>query len=179
MIWERGEIEKEEREKKKRSGERREMRRGCVIGFMFFLLFCFGIASAHRIYVVHRIADIEVYAYFGGVGGGTPCRYADVEVYDDRGNLYVTGKTDENGKFRFSPETGVKTYKIVVKANLPGHQAETLLNLSGGYCDSSAEGAIGLPMRILAGFGYLMGIAGIAMLYKSRKATKAARHGDN
>jgi len=129
---------------------------------MFLILSCINVASAHRMHVVHKISEIEIEAYFGG---GTSVKDADVKVYNEDGNLYVEGTTDEEGKFRFPPKIGMEEYEVVVDAtHMPGHKGETTINLS-------QEGAGGtvpeMPLytRVIAGFGYLIGIAGAAMAY--------------
>ncbi len=132
-----------------------------------------SVVSAHRLHVVHKISEIEIEAYFGG---GSPCRDANVTVYDNEGNLYLEGNTDEEGKFRFPPKMGINEYRVVVDAvHMPGHRAEAVINLS----QETAGGAAGvmgtempLYMRVIAGFGYLTGLAGAALAYTGWKLKK-------
>ncbi len=142
---------------------------------VLLVLSCLSISgvSAHRLHVVHWISEIEIEAYFGG---GTPCRDANVTVYDKVGNLYMKGETDDKGKFSFPPKIGMEEYRVVVEAvHMPGHKAETVINLSQEAAGASA-GGMGTEMplytRAIAGFGYLIGLAGAAMLYMGWKQKK-------
>ncbi|MCW3133457.1 MAG: carboxypeptidase-like regulatory domain-containing protein [Methanophagales archaeon] len=148
-----------------------------VFGILAVLLVlsCLSISgvSAHRLHIVHKISEIEIEAYFGG---NVACRDADVKVYDKDGNLYVEGVTDDEGKFSFPPKIGVDSYTVVVDAvHMPGHKAEAVINLSQETAGTSA-GGMGTEMplytRTIAGFGYLIGLAGAAMLYMSWKLKK-------
>jgi nickel transport protein len=139
---------------------------------VLLLLSCFSIStvSAHRLHIVYKISEIEIDAYFGG---GSPCRDANVTVYDNEGNLYLEGVTDDEGKFSFPPKIGMKEYKVVVEAvHMPGHKAETVINLS----QEADAGGMGTEMplytRTIAGFGYLIGLAGAALAYMGWKQKK-------
>ena len=135
---------------------------------LFLVLSCISTVSAHRLHIHHEIGAIEIKTYYGG---GNPCRDANVAVYDKEGNLYLEGNTDEDGKFSFPPKIGMKEYTVVVDAvHMPGHKAETVINLSQEAASASA-GEMELPLytRVIAGFGYLIGLAGAAMLYMGWK----------
>jgi nickel transport protein len=145
---------------------------------------CLGISavSAHRLHIVHKLSEIEIEAYFGG---GTPCRDAQVTVYDKEGNEYIEGVTDGEGKFSFPPKVGLEEYKVVVDAvHMPGHKAETVISLSQEAANAGAGGMgteIPLYTRVIAGFGYLLGLAGAAMAYtgwKMKKKYENPRRGD-
>lgn len=139
---------------------------------MLLVLSCLSIStvSAHRVYVKGEIGEIGVKAWFGG---GEPMRDADVEVYaikEGKEELYREGKTDENGKFGFAPKIGVEEYKVVVESP-GGHKGETVVNLT--QAASSGEGTeMPLYTRAIAGFGYLIGLAGAAMAYMGWKMKK-------
>ena len=142
---------------------------------VLLVLLCLSIStvSAHRLYIVHKISEIEIESYFGG---GSPCRDANVMVYDNEGNLYLEGVTDDEGKFSFPPKIGMEEYTVVVDAvHMPGHKAETVINLSQEAAGARA-GGMGTEMplytRAIAGFGYLIGLAGAAMLYMGWKLKK-------
>ncbi|MGB2728665.1 MAG: hypothetical protein WBD09_09355 [Halobacteriota archaeon] len=128
------------------------------------------IASAHRVHVRSEIGEIGVKAWFGG---GEPMRDADVKVYAIKGGeeeLYKEGKTDENGKFGFAPKIGVEEYKVVVESP-GGHKGETVVNLT--QAASPGDGTeMPLYTRVIAGFGYLIGLAGAAMAYMGWKQKK-------
>ena len=142
---------------------------------MLLVLSCLSISavSAHRMHIVHKLSEIEIEAYFGG---GTPVRDANVNVYDKEGNIYMEGVTDEEGKFSFPPKIGLEEYKVVVEAvHMPGHKAETVINISQEAVGASAGGMeteMPLYTRTIAGFGYLIGLAGAAMAYMGLKMKK-------
>lgn len=128
------------------------------------------IVSAHRVHVRSDIEEIGVKAWFGG---GEPMRDADVKVYaikEGEEELYKEGKTDENGKFDFAPKIGIEEYKVVVESP-GGHKGETVVNLT--QAASPGDGTeMPLYARVIAGFGYLLGLAGAAMLYMGWKQKK-------
>ena len=145
---------------------------------VLLVLSCLSISvvSAHRMHVVYEISEVEIEAYLGG----SPCQDAEVKVYDKEGNLYIEGVTDDEGKFSFPPKIGMEEYTVVVEAvHMPGHRAETLINLSQEAAGAGiGAGAVGMgtemPLytRAIAGFGYLIGLAGAAMLYMGWKMKK-------
>ncbi len=139
--------------------------RKIFIFIIFMVLFLNPIAEAHRLHVVYKISEVEIQAYYGG---NFPCRDAKVKIYDANG-LYLEGTTDKDGKFRFPPKVGVNTYKVVVDAvHMPGHKAEVTINLTKSVCTQETP----LYQNIIAGFGYLIGLAGIAMVYLGWKKGK-------
>jgi len=144
---------------------------------VLLVLSCLSISevSAHRLHVVRETSEIAIKAYFGD---GTACRDAEVKVYDEEGNLYLEGVTDAEGKFSFPPKIGVENYKVVVDAvHMPGHQKEKWINLTQEAAGIGADAGgmeTEMPsyMRAIAGFGYLIGLAGVAMLYIGWKMKK-------
>ena len=149
-----------------------------VFGMLALLvvLSCVGISevSAHRLIIDHGIGEIEINAYFEG---GGPCQDANVKVYDNESNLYMEGVTDDKGSFGFPPKIGIDEYTVAVDAvHMPGHKAKTVINLSQTAVGAGAGSAGGTEMplytRIIAGLGYLIGLAGAAMAYMGWKLKK-------
>jgi nickel transport protein len=149
-----------------------------VFGMLVLLvvLSCVGISevSAHRLIIDHGIGEIEINAHFEGAG---PCQDANVKVYDDESNLYMEGVTDDKGSFGFPPKIGIDEYTVAVDAvHMPGHKAKTVINLSQTAVGTGAGSAGGTEMplytRIIAGLGYLIGLAGAAMAYVGWKLKK-------
>ena len=124
------------------------------------LLLLIAPVTAHRMYADYRISEVEVYAWYGG---GAKVVNGDVKVFRSDGSLYVEGKTDENGTFRFKPEIG-ESYRVVVES--AGHRAECEVNLSSAHVVIKEEP---LYLKAISGFGYLLGLAGIASLYVARR----------
>ena len=142
-----------------------------IIGLLtLVLILCTALclpASAHRVYVREQVKEMQIKAWYGG---GAPMAYADVTIYANSTNgeePYLEGKTDETGMYYFPPKIGVSQYRVVVEAT--GHRAEGEFDLMGG-----SQEAAELPLfaRMLAGFGYLIGLAGIGMLFAARKLKK-------
>ena len=144
--------------------------------FALVLILCMTLvclpASAHRVVVVGQVHEMQVMAYYGG---GDPMVDANVEIYaikNGQEELHETGKTDAEGMFYFEPKIGVSEYRAVVEAT--GHKGEEFVNLTGGAGVAGAEQeGTELPLReIIAGFGYLAGLIGIAMILAARKMKK-------
>jgi len=152
-----------------------------VIVLALLLILCMALmppASAHRVIVQGQVSEIQIKAYYGG-GAATPMADGDVEIYaikDEQEELYETGKTNDAGMFYFAPKIGVSEYRVVVEAT--GHKGEETVNLAEGAGITEAEQAeaekeAGLPVTgIITGFGYLAGLAGIAMIITARKMKK-------
>ncbi|MBA1343021.1 MAG: hypothetical protein C5S52_05425 [ANME-2 cluster archaeon] len=152
-----------------------------VVVLALLLILCMALmppASAHRVIVQGQVSEIQIKAYYGG-GAATPMADGDVEIYaikDGQEELYLTGKTDDAGMFYFAPKIGVSEYRVAVEAT--GHKGEETVNLAEGAGITEAEQAeaekeAGLPVTgIITGFGYLAGLAGIAMIITARKMKK-------
>lgn len=138
-------------------------------------------ASAHSVHmdVIEKSTDkIKIKAYYGG---GDPMKDADVKVYlvtENGEETYIEDKsTDENGIYSFEPKLGHDVYKIL--ASDFGHQVEKKVSLDSQSSSSSSESSsngdtdgLPLPARIVSGFGYIAGIAGIGMMANARKIKK-------
>jgi len=153
-----------------------KIKRVFAILALLLALFCVSISevSAHRLVIDHEIGEIGIKAYFEGAG---PCQDANVKVYDNESNLYLEGVTDEKGYFGFPPESGMEEYTVTVDAvHMPGHKEETVINLSQAAAGAGTDSAGGTEMplftRIIAGLGYLIGLAGAAMAYVGWKLKK-------
>ncbi len=122
--------------------------------------------SAHRCFVEPLSdGDIVVKAYYEG---DTPMGYAEYQIFNTANDeILYEGEADENGILSFSPVEGVEEYKVVVDQF--GHQGEAIVTSTG---ESTENAELPLFMRIFAGFGYLLGFAGIAMIYTAKKHQK-------
>lgn len=97
---------------------------------------------------------------------------ADVKVFINQSGeqvLYTEGVTDEDGVFAFSPKVGVNNYTAEIGST--GHK--DVLEISLVSSSSSGEKKeLPLYTRIVAGFGYLLGLAGVALAYTSWKKSR-------
>ena len=81
------------------------------------------IASAHKVSVFAWVEGNTVYVQ-SKFGGGRKPKGAPVEVYNDRGDLILSGVTNDQGEFSFKVKAKEKTeMKIVLLAGM-GHRAE-------------------------------------------------------
>ncbi|MFC1824057.1 cobalamin biosynthesis protein CbiL [Thermodesulfobacteriota bacterium] len=126
---------------------RAKMRAGWGVLFMTLML-CLNVsfiphAHAHRIYLFAWVEGDMVHtdSYFPNrkkVGGGR------IEVFDEKGNRLLEGKTDEKGAFSFTPPQKT-TLRIVLNASM-GHKAEFTLS-ADEFSDGPQEKKAETPMN--------------------------------
>lgn len=134
---------------------------------MLIIVSIAGIVSAHRIYVDVTQQTIEIEAYYGD---GKPVKNADVTVYKSNDEVYLTGKTDDDGKFSFEVKD-VDTEYLRIEVEQIGHKAE--VNIGSGFNSDGEE--MPLYLRVIAGLGYLLGLAGLSSLYVAWKLNKKSK----
>ncbi len=127
------------------------------------LLLSAGTSSAHRMLIGYQIKEIQLNSIYDD---GTPAQGAEIEVYKD-GELYAEGVTDSTGSFIFESKKGDRIEDLTFVSSSVGHRAELSLDQDGE--GDVASGELPLPMKAAAGLGYLVGLAGLSMMYLSRK----------
>ncbi len=148
----------------------------CVVLLLFII--CISPVSAHKAFIGAFLTgdsgdsgdEVMIRAWYEG---GMPMADAKTIIYIvDNGEkeTYLEGVTDDQGFFTFEPEYKVTQYSIKVEQT--GHRATMDLDLKGGASTGSTGAELPLFARIIAGFGYLSGLAGIAMIYKAHKMNK-------
>ena len=123
-----------------------------------------GNSSAHRMNIDVTKQTIEIEAYYGD---GKPVKNGDIIVYKANGEIYLQGKTDDNGKFSFEVKDTDSEY-LIIEVKQTGHKAT--IKIGTGVSSSGEE--MELYQRIFAGIGYLVGMAGIVSFYLSIKMKK-------
>lgn len=131
--------------------------------------------SAHRVYLMHQVNEVEVKAWYGG---GDPIANAEITIYaikDGEEEIYIEDVTDEDGMYYFSPKLGVDEYRIIVSQM--GHQDEIEIDLKGEgestvENNSTDDTELPLTANIVAGIGYILGFAGIGLYARARKMQK-------
>ncbi|PQV43025.1 carboxypeptidase-like regulatory domain-containing protein [Methanohalophilus euhalobius] len=131
--------------------------------------------SAHRVYLMHQVNEVEVKAWYGG---GDPIANAEITIYaikDGEEEIYIEDVTDEDGMYYFSPKLGVDEYRIIVSQM--GHQDEIEIDLKGegeSAVENNSTDDMELPLtaNIVAGIGYILGFAGIGLYARARKMQK-------
>lgn len=141
-----------------------------VLGAAAFLSVSSG-ADAHSAGLNIQAGQMDLRITFdGGFSAGN----ADVKIYKEDGTLYLQGRADKDGRFRFEPEGTAKNWLIVAEHS--GHKGQSV------YSNESKKSGTGLPaglplyLIIGAGLGYLVGLAGIALGYKGLKAERDLRN---
>ena len=140
---------------------------------------------AHRMLIDCMVEDGTVFVnvFFPD---GKPARNVEVKVYTSGGTVYLSGQTDREGLFSFAA-ADKKYFKVVATGKL-GHKVEQEVSLNGPVSrppekseevsptGSKARGRAPIPFReVLAGFGYIFGVAGILMYLKARSDMKKAK----
>lgn len=139
----------------------------CLVLTMLLFVSIAGITSAHRIYVDVTSQTIEIEAYYGD---GKPVKNADVTVYKTNDEVYLTGKTDDDGRFSFEVKDVDSEY-LRIEVEQIGHKAE--VNIGTGFKSDGEE--MPLYLRVIAGFGYLLGLAGISCLFVAWNLNKKSK----
>ncbi|RZN42210.1 MAG: hypothetical protein EF813_01610 [Methanosarcinales archaeon] len=148
--------------------------RGVLLAVSILVALCIGpiVVSGHALVIDYRVDSICVEAYYGGMEP-TPVQYADVEVFYPDGRLYIEDKTDKDGMFRFDPKFE-KEWLVVVEST--GHKDELTINMTAtGGMKTQGVGESPLYLRVFAGLGYLLGILGISLWYKSYKQDRKSK----
>ncbi|UEC41953.1 MAG: hypothetical protein METHAR1v1_190007 [Methanothrix sp.] len=120
-----------------------------------------GTAAGHRMLIGYTVEEVGISVFYDD---GTAAAGANVMVYDGD-DLIAEGAADSRGVYRFRPE-GRRIDDLVFVSSSVGHRAEIRIGTPGAQAPPPE---IPTSMKVLAGFGYLLGIAGVSMIYASRK----------
>jgi len=142
---------------------------------ILLMMICISPVSAHKAFVGAFLTgdaddEVQIKAWYEG---GIPMSNAETTIYtveDGEKEIYIEGMTDDQGFFTFEPEYKVTKYSIKVEQT--GHRAKMDLDLEGGVSTGSSGEELPLFARIIAGLGYLVGLAGIGMIYTAHKMRK-------
>ena len=127
-------------------------------------------AAAHGVYMSHEYTptDVTIKAWYQG---GDPMANCDVEI--TIGNeIYMTGKTDADGYYTFPIKSGTNSY--IAKVTEGEHAVSRKVDVVAGGTGGSSGSIFGesLIVNVIAGLGYIIGIAGIILYFQSRKNMK-------
>ncbi|MCS3923974.1 hypothetical protein [Methanosalsum natronophilum] len=140
--------------------------------FLFISIFIIGFVtpvSGHAVYMdVTQNVEIEVFGYHSETDIFSN---ENIVVYaiDENGEelLYIEDTLDEDGLYTFTPKDGYEEYRIKIYDDW-GHQEEATINVKeGGTSPGSSQ--LSTPIAVFAGFGYLIGLAGVGMLISARR----------
>jgi len=132
---------------------------------LFILIICAHSVSAHDMDIDIVGRSIIVKATYSD---GKPVANADIVVYLADGEIYLSGTTDDGGEYSF--EVGENTEEeLIVEVEQTGHKSSVTIDLQSVNKESD-DFFIGF--KIIAGIGYLFGIAGVISYYMSWKMKK-------
>lgn len=123
---------------------------------MLFLVVTPGV-MAHRIHLDVKFRCVELEVYYGD---GTPVKNGDVVVYTSDGEVYLTGRTDDRGRFVFNV-SDISAGTLAFEVEHQGHRVEVNMAESAGAIPPELP----LFQRVIAGFGYILGIFGLSTIY--------------
>ena len=146
------------------------MKSGLILAVFVIVALSPALVSGHALVVDYGIESVYIEAYYGGIIT-TPVQDGDVEVFYPDGKLYVEGKTDENGMFSFDPKFG-KDWLVVVEST--GHRNEKMVNLTAAAA-GEAGSEMPLYLKVFAGLGYILGMLGLFLWYKSFKQARKSK----
>ena len=125
---------------------------------LLFLLAC-NPSYGHRMMMGYQVNEVQVTALYDD---GTPAGGVEIEVQSE-GETIEKGVTDDKGAYILRPSKGTGDLKFLSYS--AGHKAELELDLE----QKEAEEQVSRPLRAAAGLGYLLGAAGLAMIFMSRR----------
>ena len=135
------------------------MLKECALMIVVLILAC-STSDAHRMILGYNVKEVQVTALYDD---GTPAQGVDIYAMSN-GKSVAQGVTDEHGAYTFKLENSTGELEFV--SSSAGHRTELSLDLA----EKKQQDEITLPLRVAAGLGYLLGVAGLAMIYLSRKA---------
>ena len=135
------------------------MLKECALLIVVLTLAC-STSDAHRMMLGYNVKEVQVTALYDD---GTPAQGVDIYAMSN-GKSVAQGVTDEHGAYTFKLENSTGELEFV--SSSAGHRTELSLDLA----EKKQQDEITLPLRVAAGLGYLLGVAGLAMIYLSRKA---------
>ncbi|OPY52846.1 MAG: hypothetical protein A4E48_00978 [Methanosaeta sp. PtaU1.Bin060] len=128
------------------------------------LLLLSGPCDAHRMILGYKVSELQLKAMYDD---GTPAGGVKIVVQEDGHASPVQNlTTDDSGVALFHPVDDLGRYNFTSTA--AGHRAE--LKIGRELKGEDAE--IPLAARAAAGLGYLLGAAGLSMIYVARKRGK-------
>jgi len=139
------------------------MLKECALLIVVLTLAC-NTSDAHRMMLGYNVKEVQVTALYDD---GTPAQGVEIDVMSS-GKSIAQGVTDEHGVYTFRPESSTGELEFI--SSSAGHRAELSLDL----VEKKQQDEITLPLRVAAGLGYLLGVAGLAMIYLSRKSSRKA-----
>jgi len=107
----------------------------------------------------YQVNEVQVTALYDD---GTPAQGVEIEVKSG-GETIEKGITNDRGAYIFRPSRRMEDLTFVSYST--GHRAELSLDLE----QKEAQEHISRPLRAASGLGYLLGVAGLAMIFISRK----------
>jgi nickel transport protein len=100
---------------------------------------------------------------------GKPVSTAEIIVYYSDGTIYQSGTTDEKGEYQFEVKETSTTEEFIVEVQQTGHKSLITIDF---HSIKKEDEDFFVGFKIIAGVGYLVGIAGVISYYNSWKMKK-------
>ena len=138
-----------------------------VVMFLILLMTTTALAHGAKIeYTLH--STVEIVATYDS---GDPMGEAQVTVYapNDPTTAWLTGMTDKEGRFTFTPDPTLPgTWDVQVRQ--AGHGDMIHISLEEGSLASSGGTGFTIPQILLMGASVIWGCVGTALYFTRRKA---------
>jgi nickel transport protein len=126
-------------------------------------------ALAHGVDITHQIKTaVEIEAKYDT---GQPVSVGQVAIFapDDPGKPWSTGKTDENGRYVFTPDPS-KTGTWDVQVRLAGHGGMVHIPVGGDRSAAPAGTSYTTMQIVLMSACVIWGLVGTALFFARRKS---------
>lgn len=130
---------------------------------LFILILCAHSVSAHDMNIDIVGRSVTVKATYSD---GKSVANADIVVYNPNGEIYLSGTTNDEGEYTFEIGEENTAEELIVEVEQAGHKSSITIDLQSVTKDSED---LFVGFKIIAGIGYLAGIAGVISYYISWK----------
>lgn len=133
---------------------------------LVILIFCMQSVSAHDLDIEIVERSITVKAIYSD---GKPAANAEIIIYNSNREIYLSGTTNEHGEYSFEIGDELSADEFFVEVQQTGHRSSITIDLR---TISRGPDDMFIGFKIIAGLGYLVGIAGIISYYLFWKMKK-------
>lgn len=133
---------------------------------LVILIFCMQSVSAHDLDIIIVERSITVKAVYAD---GKSAANAEIIVYNSNREIYRSGTTNDEGEYSFEIGDEISADEIFVEVQQTGHRSSITIDLRR---ISKEPEDIFIGFKIIAGVGYIFGIAGVISYYTFWKMKK-------
>lgn len=132
------------------------------IVLLLVIFFTYSV-SAHDMNIDIIGRSVTVHATYSD---GKPVATAEIVVYYSNGEIYESGTTNEAGEYRFEVGQASTSEEFIVEVQQTGHKSSITIDF---HSITKEPEDFFVGFKIIAGVGYLVGIAGVISYYNSWK----------